>query len=226
MTLVSLMIGTVLSMLTILAMLALYKNLIQVAVEATQDASHDGGLASALLTAQMELAGAGFGLEENADTLVHLPSSAAVLWRHMDLDTLQTSCSGLLLREHPTKKEREYRTLTLLHKPVCNAALSTLSTAESDAALKLSWGDEPGNITNLAVFDPEIVLKFTKDNSVPCSNYSTSDGLNQQQITIEASTSSSINTSNSALVAALETIYTVCLANIPGSAGGENNEDS
>lgn len=213
MTLVSLMIGTVLSMLTILAMLALYKNLIQVAVEATQDASHDGGLASALLTAQMELAGAGFGLKENADTLVHLPSSAAVLWRHMDLDTLQTSCSGLLLRKHPTTKEREYRTLTLLHKPVCNATLSTLSIAGSDAALKLSWGDEPGTITNLAVLDPDTELTFEEDSSVSCSNYGTDLGVGQHRIIINASNSSSVN--------ALKTTYTVCLANIPGSTGGE-----
>lgn len=216
-TLISLMIGTVLSMLTILAMLALYKNLIQVAVIASQDANHDGGLASALLTAQMELASAGFALNEDPDTLIHLPNSAAaILWRYKNLDTAKVSCSGLLLRTHPAKKEHA-RTLTLLHKADCSIALNLLAVAESDTALKASWGTEPGAITNLAVLNPSTELTFTED-STTCTNYGITHGLEHRQITIKASNSSSVD--------ALETIYRVCLSNIPGSTGGNNNEAS
>ncbi|WP_205343136.1 PilW family protein [Denitrificimonas caeni] len=203
-TLISLLVGTVLSLLTIVAMLALYKNLVQVAVIATQDANHDGGLASALLTAQLELQSAGFGLDGSAN--IYLPSTATILWRYKDLDTLKTSCSGLLLRPHPIKTELNYRTLTLLHKPDCNAALSTLSVAESDTALKASWGTGSDAITNLAVLAPLTVLTFEKTDTTACSNYSVGNTFKQPKITIEATNSSSAD--------ALKTTYTVCLSNI------------
>ena len=144
-SLISLMVGTVLSMLTIIAMLALYKNLVQVAVDATQDANHDGGLASALLVAQLELQGAGFGMDKTFNETVSLrkllpePEQPqqynAILWKYKNLDTVNTSCSGLLVRKHPKKTERDYRTLTLLHKPICNVALSSLSVDELDSIL-------------------------------------------------------------------------------------------
>ncbi|NWD73532.1 hypothetical protein HX890_05270 [Pseudomonas gingeri] len=59
-TMISMMVGTVISMLSILAMLSLYKNLIYSSVTSIQSASQDGQIASALLTAQRELMNGGF----------------------------------------------------------------------------------------------------------------------------------------------------------------------
>lgn len=59
-TLISLMVGTVISLLSILAMLSLYKNLVYSSVTSIQSASQDGQVAAALLTAQRELMNGGF----------------------------------------------------------------------------------------------------------------------------------------------------------------------
>ncbi|MGA8135941.1 MULTISPECIES: hypothetical protein [Pseudomonas] len=59
-TMISLMVGTVISLLSILAMLSLYKNLVYSTVTSLQSASQDGQVASGLLTAQRELMNGGF----------------------------------------------------------------------------------------------------------------------------------------------------------------------
>ncbi|WP_248796087.1 PilW family protein [Pseudomonas sp. MWU13-2105] len=59
-TLISLMVGTVISLLSILAMLSLYKNLVYISATSIQSARQDGQVASALLTAQRELTNGGF----------------------------------------------------------------------------------------------------------------------------------------------------------------------
>ncbi|WP_426143376.1 PilW family protein [Pseudomonas sp. DWP3-1-2] len=64
--LVSLMIGMTLSMVSILAMLSLYKNIIGISVMSIQDATQDGQIAAGLMIAQRELLNAGFRIDPNA----------------------------------------------------------------------------------------------------------------------------------------------------------------
>ncbi|MEB0150626.1 prepilin-type N-terminal cleavage/methylation domain-containing protein [Pseudomonas sp. CCC2.2] len=59
-TLISLMVGMVISLVSILAMLSLYKNLVHSSVVSTQSARQDGQVASGLLMAQRALMNAGF----------------------------------------------------------------------------------------------------------------------------------------------------------------------
>lgn len=224
-SLISLMVGTVLSMLTIIAMLALYKNLVQVAVDATQDANHDGGLASALLVAQLELQGAGFGMDKTFNETVSLrkllpePEQPqqynAILWKYKNLDTVDTSCSGLLVRKHPKKTERDYRTLTLLHKPICNVALSSLSVDELDSILEVSWGTDLRSITNLATLAPESTLAFKEksyanDDDKKCGNYGSGNEKHPQIVITAMSSSALANSAGDGL----RIRYTVCLSNI------------
>lgn len=61
-TLISLMVGTVVSMIGILALMFLYKDMVQTSVAALSNAKQDGQVASAQLTAQKELLTAGFGV--------------------------------------------------------------------------------------------------------------------------------------------------------------------
>lgn len=61
-TLISLMVGTVVSMIGILALLFLYKNLVHTSVSALSSAKQDGQIASAQMTMQKELQTAGFGI--------------------------------------------------------------------------------------------------------------------------------------------------------------------
>lgn len=60
--LISLMIGMVISLITVLAMLSLYRTLVGVSVESASLAKVEGQKASGLLTAQIALQQAGFGL--------------------------------------------------------------------------------------------------------------------------------------------------------------------
>lgn len=74
--LISLMVGMTLSLISIMAMLTLYKNLVSNAAIATQDARQDGQVASARLTLQRELQSAGYGMSPVLNTdLVLLKSS-------------------------------------------------------------------------------------------------------------------------------------------------------
>lgn len=59
-TLIGLMIGTTISLISILAMLALYKNVVYNSMASIQGSRQDGQVASALITAQRELMNAGF----------------------------------------------------------------------------------------------------------------------------------------------------------------------
>lgn len=84
-TLISLLIGMLISIFSILSILALYKNLVTVSISASADASHDGQVATALITAQLELQNAGYGIV-NADGL-HLNTNddgSEIRWRYYD----------------------------------------------------------------------------------------------------------------------------------------------
>ncbi|KFE43901.1 PilW family protein [Pseudomonas syringae] len=72
--LVSLMIGMTLSMVSILAMLSLYKNIIGISILSIKDAKQDGQIATGLLIAQRELLNAGFRIDP-----VALPVTSRVL---------------------------------------------------------------------------------------------------------------------------------------------------
>lgn len=61
-SLVGVMVGLMISIVAALAVLTLYRSLVARAVEGTQRANQDGYIASATLTAQMELQGAGYGI--------------------------------------------------------------------------------------------------------------------------------------------------------------------
>lgn len=62
-SLISLMLGATLSLLSIIAMMTLYKNLVTNAIVATEDAQQDGQIASARLTLQRAIQAAGYGIE-------------------------------------------------------------------------------------------------------------------------------------------------------------------
>lgn len=62
-SLINLMIGLLISSISMLAMLGLYKNMVQHSASSLSNARQDGQQALGLLTAQLELQGAGFGIK-------------------------------------------------------------------------------------------------------------------------------------------------------------------
>lgn len=124
-TLIGLMIGMLISIISVLAILTLYKNLVHVSIDATEDASHDGQVATALITAQLELQSAGYGIE-NADGL-HLNASddgSEIRWRYYE--DSQYQCRAI--RE--TVIDDRSRSLTLFEGDKFCDATTELSAVE------------------------------------------------------------------------------------------------
>lgn len=99
-SLISMMVGLVISLLTIAAMLVLYKNMIESTGNASRAALRDGQVASALLAAQIELQEAGFGIPA-ADTLdsrlVISNDGKQIAWRFKQELGQADLCAGLRL---------------------------------------------------------------------------------------------------------------------------------
>lgn len=83
MSMVGLMIGMLLSVVTVLAAMSMYKTLVSTAIDTKLDTQHDGQLASAMLTLQLELQSAGYGIENAtvAEHLVDADAQQSLYWR-------------------------------------------------------------------------------------------------------------------------------------------------
>lgn len=126
-SLVSLMVGLLLSMIGILAGLALYKNIVHTTVQTRSDALQDGQIASALLTLQLELQSAGYGLAADP-TKTHIARSAAgdaLYWRQ---NTGTLECKGFRIHTSADGLTRQLQLLKLA-TGTCNetATLTTLN---------------------------------------------------------------------------------------------------
>lgn len=100
-SLISLMIGMLISIITVAAMLVMYKTMINLSANASRSAQRDGQVAAALLGTQMDLQSAGFGVPSSDALSTKLTISAAgkqVVWRDkINLTDTTYQCSGLLL---------------------------------------------------------------------------------------------------------------------------------
>ncbi|GAB7531628.1 hypothetical protein PS3A_40420 [Pseudomonas sp. 3A(2025)] len=120
--LISLMVGITLSLISVLAMLSLYKNMVGISVQSIQDSRQDGQIAAALLTAQQELRNAGFWITVTStlDTRLKLlynatltngtlsgtartlsgteTSGNAMVWIYQTSSSATATCAGLLVQ--------------------------------------------------------------------------------------------------------------------------------
>lgn len=101
-TLIGMMVGLVISLLTISAMLAIYKTSIDISVNASRSALRDGQMSAALLAAQIELQQAGYGIAPGeAGVLSVSPDGQQVLWRYSAYPQAGSRCAGLKLVTAP-----------------------------------------------------------------------------------------------------------------------------
>ena len=110
-TLISLLIGLLISMLCILALLSSYRTIVKTGVESRIAATHDTQLQAGLTTAQMFLQNAGFGLEGSNNLLtttvqVGSKTISAVLWRYDNGTNIV--CQGLTDVESSDNKKRRF----------------------------------------------------------------------------------------------------------------------
>lgn len=97
-TLIGMMVGLLISLLTIVAMVAIYKTSIGIAANASQTALRDGQVSAALLAAQIEMQQAGYGIDADAPGVVAVSEDGKqVLWRYRDGSASDSRCAGLRL---------------------------------------------------------------------------------------------------------------------------------
>ncbi len=105
-TLIGMMIGLVISLLTIAAMLAVYKMMIEISGNASRSAVRDGQVSLAMLSAQVEMQQAGYGIAAD-DTQPVLDVSdddeARVVWRFQSaVSGGASTCAGIEILRAPS----------------------------------------------------------------------------------------------------------------------------
>ncbi|HMW71731.1 MAG TPA: hypothetical protein PKD17_07925 [Cellvibrionaceae bacterium] len=194
-TLISLLIGMLISLLCIGGSLTLYKNLVRVAAETQSDATYDGQLALSMLTARLELQNAGFGIAGPGTTHIATQtnsSSSSLYWRYKIGS--QYYCKGL--QDIAVGSNRELRLIDA----------STSACTETAALTSLTYTNSQtlGEFKNYA----SPVVSFTVS-AQSCWPYGVGKVAPHYQVVISANTAA--KQFNSAINAST---YTYCLPNI------------
>lgn len=209
--LISLMVGMTLSLISILAMLTLYKNMVSISVDSMQNARQDGQTAAALLTVQQELGNAGFRVPAStnkislwrnatltngtlAGTAVTTFSSSeqtgnAMVWMYKIADSANYICAGLLVQEDDRYDDRPKRLLRLQNSGTCTSATQT------------------SNWTATPLIERGQPTDFFKVRTTSCWPYGKATATPRLQVSIMALTST-VDANNTAPYA------TVCLPNV------------
>jgi len=137
-SLVGLMVGVVLAMIGILAGVNLYENAIRTSVQTRSDAALEGQIASSMLTLQLELQSAGFGIVKDP-AIAHIAQTAdSIYWRYV---ANGNQCRGFRIVNAADGLRRELQLLKL--KTGCNTT-AVLTT--------FNWTDAGVETTTIAEF--------------------------------------------------------------------------
>lgn len=176
-SLIGLLIGLLISVMCILASLGLYKNLIQVATVNKLDANHDGNLAAALLTIQMEVQSAGYGID-NAKNGTHIMTTydstakkRYLFWR-FSTATGVYQCRGLL-EQKVTVSDEVFQELSLV--------TPASGCTETAVLSNLTWSTTVATLGRWRVYDDGDALSGL-DKRVADNGTLFSFGLNTQAV--------------------------------------------
>lgn len=194
-TLISLLIGMLISLLCIGGSFTLYKNLVRVASETQSDANYDGQLALSMLTARLELQNAGFGIP--APNTSHITtqttsSEVSLYWRYKISN--QVYCKGL--RDIAVGSNRELRLI--------DASTSACTETAALSSLTYTTTQTLGEFKNYSA----PVVGFTVSQQ-SCWPYGVGKIAQHYQVVVAAN--SAAKQFNSAISASN---YTFCLPNI------------
>ena len=209
MTLVGLMVGLLLSMISILAAMMLYQNLVKVSIESRTDAAQDGQLASAMLSLQLELQSAGFGIAAT-DPGSHIQLVAGppqtLYWRYRD--GAGFACRGFRIEDIEDNTRRQLQFLTL-PSASCNAA-GVLSGLPNWAISSVLAEFRASDAASAGL--PAIAMSLAVQSCFP---YGMGEAANHQMVTVTADNAArraAADEGAAAPNAALE--YNFCLPNI------------
>jgi hypothetical protein len=158
-SMVSIMVGLVISLLTVGAMLAIYRTVVEVSGRASADAVRDGQVASGLMAAQLELHNAGYRIDlpslaagdtadsaeiQNLAIAVKSDDKRVVTWRYLGLSggAAQPVCARLSIAPQP-----DGSTQLLYRAPEACASVSSASwTAPAQVLVSYprAWQDRTG----------------------------------------------------------------------------------
>ncbi|MDZ7924926.1 MAG: hypothetical protein U5M23_12940 [Marinagarivorans sp.] len=218
MSLISIMIGMLLSMITILSSLVLYRTLSHTSIDSRIDAAIDGEIATAMLTLQLEIQAAGFGYESTTPPHVLVEAGANptyVYWRYKDTTpaTPLDTCRGLRIKDISAS----HRQLQLLKSTTCN---------ESSELSSFTWTDPSNVLSVLADIKvktgqklPKVGLKLE---SKSCFPYGMSAVNTYQHLTVTLDNAARRAALDDTTLATPNTpfIYTFCLSNTTGASPG------
>lgn len=151
-----------LSLISILAMLTLYKNTVRVSIDSIKNSRQDGQIAASLLTAQQELRNAGFWLTSTPATTLKLLSGAtltgstltgterslstsessgnALVWIYQTGATATPICAGLLVQNDNQEKIGK---LLRLQASSCSSSISSWSTLSWSSTTLIETNQDP-----------------------------------------------------------------------------------
>lgn len=187
----------------------LYQNLVKVSIESRTDAAQDGQLASAMLSLQLELQSAGFGIA-TTDPGTHIQLVAGppqtLYWRYRE--GAGYACRGFRIQDVENNTRRQLQFLTL-PTASCNAAgvlsgLPNWSTSSVLAEFRASEAASAGL--------PAIAMTLAVQSCFP---YGMGQAENHQMVTVTADNAArraAADVSGTAPNAAL--VYNFCLPNM------------
>lgn len=199
-TLIELMVGMVIALLSMGMMMMMFKQVSQVSLSSSADAQYDTEIQLGLMVAQKKLQNAGFGSGQASDIAVgSFAGNDAIFWRFIpNLEApAQYHCQGIG-EEISQKNNRYVHRLVLLTKAPCNGV-----GLVSDG----TWGKEQ-TIISIKKSDAQEIYQYDLS-SGSCTPYGIDENtVTKQQLTIKAA--------RQYITGVAESIqHTLCLNNIP-----------
>lgn len=219
MSLVSLMIGILISMIGVLAGIVLYQNMVKVTLQTRTDAAQDGQLASAMLSLQLDLQTAGFGIDKVAKPGPHLVLVAGppqtLYWRYLnDYKNVNSAiCRGFQVSDSVDGNTRSLQLLRPATAASCtlDAALATIAGGWVVDTVLAEFRKAPATAVESL---PVITIAEAASNCFP---YGLSDAGNYRMVTITAdgAVRRAAIDAGVAAPAVAPAIYNFCIPNIP-----------
>lgn len=206
-SLISMMIGMLVSMMSILAVMSMHKTLIHVSVESKSDAVHDGLISSAMVQLQLALHNAGYGMETStaADVIATTVNSApALLWR--SYDGAAYICEGV------TEVSYTDGDSNTTGRHLVSMRINDASCTETANLQSLAWNsasrDTLAQFRNQStpIFDFDVVQD-------DCAPYGFGEHQLHLSVAVHAKTSAEVNDAASAGADISPITFNYCLAN-------------
>lgn len=202
-TLISLLIGLLISMLCLIGLLSSYRTIAKTGAESRMAATHDTDLQNGLTAAQMLVQNAGFGLDGSSNLSIETiavgsNNTSALLWRYKDGST--TTCQGLA--DIPNASKRKFIIIEVQTGCDSTSNLNTFTWTEKSILANLA------NYSTGSTNPQQVTFQRASSTCTPFGAVIADNSISHPLVTISAKTS----TQNIAGLNAIE--VPVCILNI------------